>query len=149
LERLRSGNYLHDTYFVLLGAAGCGRWPSVGSPVMLDSVMSSSIPPDGREVLRSALADLLPVADALEARALRDAAEACIVVLESPGRLDKRTLAPLLKLTHEQAAEVFRQGARESTGAFRRKLERSVARAEAEAASVQRVLSEGDLEAPS
>jgi len=116
---------------------------------MLGSVMSSSIPPDGREVLRRALADLLPVADALEARALRDAAEACIVVLQSPGRLDKRTLAPLLKLTHEQAAEVFRQGARESTGAFRRKLERSVARAEAEAASVQRVLSEGDPEAPS
>jgi hypothetical protein len=140
---------LHDPYFVLLDASSRRRWPIVESPVMLGPVMSSSIPPDGREVLRRALTDLLPVADALEARALRDAAEACIVVLESPGRLDRRTLAPLLKLTHEQAAEVFRQGARESTGVLRRKLERSVLRAEAEAASVQRVLSECEPEAPS
>ena len=112
-------------------------------------VMSSAIPPDGRTVLRRALADLIVVADALEGGGLRDAAEACIVVLDTPGLLNKKALAPLLKLTHERAAEIFRRGAQETTGPLRRKLEQSVARAEAEAASVQRVLAESVPEAPS
>lgn len=102
--------------------------------------MSTAIPTNGRETLRRSLVDLLPVADALDAQDLRDAAEACLVLLDAPFRVDQKTLAPLLKLTHERAAAVFKKGARDAEGALRARLEDCRARAEAQAKQMQQFL---------
>jgi len=99
--------------------------------------MSSAIPMAGRDTLRRSLVDLLPVADALDAFDLRDAAEACLVLLDAPIRVDQASLAPLLKLTHERAAEVFRRGARDAEGPLRARLEACRDRAEAQVKQMQ------------
>ena len=111
------------------------------SSAILDHIlMSSAIPRGGRDTLRQSLVELLPVADALDACDLRDAAEACIVLLDAPMRVDQKSLAPLLKLTHERAAEVFRRGARDADGPMRARLEACRARAEAQAKQMQQFL---------
>jgi len=102
--------------------------------------MFSTIQKSGRETLRRSLVELLPVADALEASDLREAAEACLVLLDSPFRVDQKTIAPLLKLTHERAAAVFQKGARDARGALRARLEDCRARAEAQAKQMQHLL---------
>lgn len=99
--------------------------------------MLNAIPTNGRETLRRSLVDLLPVADALGAEDLRDATEACLLLLESPFRVDQETIAPLLKLTHERAAAVFKEGARDARGPLRARLEDCRARAEAQAKQMQ------------
>ena len=101
---------------------------------------SNAIPRDGRTNLRHSLAELLPVADALGARDLREAAEACLVLLDSPFRVEQKTLAPLLKLTHERAAAVFRRGAKDARGPMRARLEACRVRAEAQVEEMKRLL---------
>jgi hypothetical protein len=100
----------------------------------------NGIPRDGRTNLRRSLAELLPVADALGAGDLREAAEACLVLLDAPFRVEQKTLAPLLKLTHERAAAVFRQGARDARGPMRARLEACRVRAEAQVEQMNRLL---------
>lgn len=119
---------------------GRATWTLLANGLALLMQQSNAIPRDGRTNLRHSLAELLPVADALGARDLREAAEACLVLLDSPFRVEQKTLAPLLKLTHERAAAVFRRGARDARGSMRARLEACRVRAEAQVEEMNRLL---------
>lgn len=120
---------------------GRPTWTLLANPsAPLMQQQSNSIPRDGRTNLRRSLAELLPVADALGAGDLREAAEACLVLLDAPFRVEQKTIAPLLKLTHERAAAVFRQGARDARGPMRARLEACRVRAEAQVEQMNRLL---------
>ncbi|WP_234022725.1 hypothetical protein [Sorangium cellulosum] len=71
---------------------------------------------------------------------MREAIEACITVLDIPGPLDKRVLAPWLKVVHERAAEVFRRGIRETTGTLRQQMEHGLKQAEEDAIWMQQAI---------
>ena len=103
----------------------------------------------GRTALKQALLEFFVFADALEAHAMREAVEACITVLDAPGPLDKKKLAPWLKLTHERAADLFRRGMAETTGALRVKMADGLRRAEQDARWMQEVMDELEGDEPS
>jgi len=119
---------------------GRPTWTLLANPSAPLMQQSNAIPRDGRTNLRRSLVELLPVADALGAGDLREAAEACLVLLDSPFRVEQKTIAPLLKLTHERAAAVFRQGARDARGPMRARLEACRVRAEAQVEQMNRLL---------
>lgn len=119
---------------------GRPTWTLLANPSALLMQQTNAIPMDGRTNLRRSLAELLPVADALGAVDLREAAEACLVLLDAPFRVEQKNIAPLLKLTHERAAAVFRQGARDARGPMRARLEACRVRAEAQVEQMNRLL---------
>ena len=115
------------------------------------NVLTAPIPsctPSGREMIKQALLELVPLADGLGGTALLEAIGMCLAVLDAPGRLDKRALAPVLKLTHERVGDLFRQGIEETTGALQAKLVDGARQADEEAALMQKFLDELDPEAP-
>ncbi|WP_437596568.1 hypothetical protein [Sorangium sp. So ce590] len=71
---------------------------------------------------------------------MREAIEACVTVLDAPGPLDKRVLAPWLKVVHERAAEVFRRGIRETSGMLRQQMMHGLKQAEEDAVWMQEAI---------
>ncbi|AUX24727.1 hypothetical protein SOCEGT47_052660 [Sorangium cellulosum] len=102
--------------------------------------MTERVSPTGRAALRESLLQFSAFADALESRAMREAIEACITVLDAPGPLDKRVLAPWLKVVHERAADVFRRGIRETTGTLRAQMMHGLKQAEEDAHWMQQTI---------
>ncbi len=56
--------------------------------------MTDRVSSTGRAALRESLLQFSAFADALDSRSMREAIDACITVLDAPGPLDKRDLAP-------------------------------------------------------
>lgn len=104
--------------------------------------MSDRVSTSGRAALRESLLQFFVFADALDERAMREAIEACITVLDTPGPLDKHALAPWLKVVHERAAEVFRQGMRETSGVLRERMRDGLKQAEEDAHWMQEAIDE-------
>lgn len=102
--------------------------------------MTERVSPTGRAALRASLLQFSAFADALESRDMREAIEACITVLDAPGPLDKRLLAPWLKVVHERAADVFRRGIRETTGTLRAQMMHGLRQAEEDAHWMQQTI---------
>ncbi|WP_233561890.1 MULTISPECIES: hypothetical protein [Sorangium] len=71
---------------------------------------------------------------------MREAIEACITVLDAPGPLDRRLLAPWLKVVHERAADVFRRGIRETSGTLRAQMMHGLKQAEEDAVWMQQAI---------
>src|SRR5688572_11460961 len=104
--------------------------------------MPGKIMPNGRAALKESLLQFFVFADALDAHPMREAIEACLTVLDAPGALDKKALAPWLKVVHERAAEVFRRGVEETTGTLRDRLRDGLRQAEEDALWMQEALEE-------
>lgn len=102
--------------------------------------MTERVSSSGRAALRASLLQFSAFADALDARAMREAIEACLTVLDAPGPLDKRVLAPWLKIVHERAADVFRRGIRETTGTLREQMRHGLKQAEEDALWMQQTI---------
>ena len=104
--------------------------------------MTERVSSTGRAALRESLLQFSAFADALESRSMREAIDACIAVLDAPGPLDKRDLAPWLKVVHERAADVFRRGIRQTTGVLRQQMMHGLKQAEEDAVWMQQAIDE-------
>jgi hypothetical protein len=99
--------------------------------------------------MKQALLGVVPLAEAIGAPELLETVSVCLALLAAPGPLDKKALAPVLKITHEQIAELFRRGVEETTGELQQKLANGVKQAEEEAVWMQKVFEELDPDEPS
>lgn len=77
---------------------------------------------EGRDLMRRSLKQLLPVLDVLEGDDLREAAQACLALLDSPAPLERRAIAPLMRAVSERASQMFRRLAAETTGEIHRQM---------------------------
>ncbi len=99
-----------------------GEWDDEGEEPDEKESLEEAMERDPRGTFRRALSRVLPTVRILDAPEVAEAIETAIAILDAPGALDRRALAPVMRTVHEHMATLFRRGARETTGEVRASL---------------------------
>jgi hypothetical protein len=97
---------------------------------------------DPRGAMRRSIERILPALRLLGAPEAIEAGETALAILDAPGPLDVKGLAPVMRTLHERMEGVFRQGAEDApTEEGRERLQAAVRNAREEAQAIGRFLS--------